>query len=162
MGRVFAPRGERSRTHQSFKEPSEMRAIMRKYLSSGDPQVLLQKRPESARYGDFTTDVDYLSALSKVREAERLFMELPSSVRDHVDNDPAELLRLVNDPERREECEKIGLIPRASVSAGGVTATGITSSESPTPPASSPGSPVAAPASAPSTPEGGGTTTPGK
>lgn len=108
--RVVTDVGERSRTKQAFAAEADAKTIVRKYKQSGDWHMLLQNRA-TPRYGDFTAATDYLTALTKVREAERLFMELPSSVRSHVHNNVAELLQLVYDPSRRDEAVKIGLIP---------------------------------------------------
>lgn len=113
-----------SRTLQAFKGASDIHAIMRKYQSTGDVAVLLQRRPADARYGDFSGPDDYMLALARVREAERLFEELPSDVRVAVDNDPAKLLALVNDPspEALAQCAKLGLIPESVVAAPEVPA----------------------------------------
>lgn len=112
--RVFTPVGTRSRTKQAFASEADAKAIVNKYKATGDVNLLLRNRA-APRYGDFTTAEDYLSALVKVRRAQELFLELPSSIRTHVRNDPAELLRLVFDPSRKEEAVKVGLISEAPV-----------------------------------------------
>lgn len=112
----FDPVKKPSRTKQSFKDGSDSRAIVRKYLSTGNVDVLMQNRG-TARYGDFTSSRDYLEAMSQLRRAQELFEQLPSAVRDYVDNDPAALLDLVHDPERIEEVRKLGLIPEVEAPA---------------------------------------------
>lgn len=104
-----------SRTKQSFKEESDINAIMRRYLS-GQTDVVMRRRTEP-RYGDFTSASDFFTAMTKVKEAEMLFMELPAEVRAHVDNDPGKLLELVFDPERREECAALGLLSEAGLAS---------------------------------------------
>lgn len=106
--RVLTDVGTRSRTKQSFKDDTDVNAIMRKYLSSGLVSHMNRQQP---RYGDFSSGVDFKEALDSVRDAEARFLELPSHVRDYVDNDPAKLLDLVFDPARVEEVRKLGLIP---------------------------------------------------
>lgn len=105
---VFMPEGD-SMTKQSEVANSDIHAIMAKYFSG----VLVDFNQRDARYGDFTTGGDLLECLNRVREAERAFMELPSEVRDYVDNDPSAFLDLVYDPSRAAECEALGLVPRA-------------------------------------------------
>jgi len=105
--RVTTPVGTESRTKQSFQEESDVNAIMRKYLSTGIMEHVNRAAP---RYGDFTNADDYLASVEKVRSARAGFDALPAHVRDHVKNDPAELLKLVFDPERREEAAELGLV----------------------------------------------------
>lgn len=106
--RVRTAVGEKSRTKQSFAEESDINAIMRKYLSSG---ILPHLSSSPPRYGDFSTAGDYLEAMNKVKDAEQRFADLPSNVRDHVDNDPAKLLELAYDESRRDELVELGLLP---------------------------------------------------
>lgn len=105
--RVSTPVGERSRTKQSFAEESDVNAIMRKYLATG---IIEHQNREAPRYGDFTNADDYLSAVNRIKSADASFAALPAKVRDHVENDPAKLLALVFDPERREEAAELGLV----------------------------------------------------
>lgn len=107
-----------SRTKQGLRDDTDVNLIVRKYRESGELPHLSRVAP---RYGDFATADDYLSAMLKVKEAERLFGELPAPVRDHVRNDPAQLLAMVFDPDRVDECEALGLVseaePRAATAA---------------------------------------------
>lgn len=100
-----------SRTKQSFKDATDINAIMRKYLVSG---VVPTLNPAAPMFGDFTDVGDYHSCLVRVRNAEAAFLELPSHVRDAVGNDPEQLLALVTDPERRAEAEELGLFEKAA------------------------------------------------
>lgn len=109
--RVVTPGGGELLTKQAPKDEVDSQAIVQKYLRTGNVELLRQR--VAPRYGDFTSADDYLSAMVKVRQAQELFSALPSNVRSAVRNDPAELLRLVFDPARREECVKLGLISEA-------------------------------------------------
>lgn len=109
MARVQTPVGERSRTKQSFKEESDLNSVMRKYRSTG--ALVHNVNAALGRYGDFSSADDYLSAMSRVREAEELFAALPSAIRDHVNNDPGEFLQMVFDLDRRDELVELGLLP---------------------------------------------------
>lgn len=106
--RVTQPEGGRLTTKQSMRDETDIRVIIRKYQKAGVIPRLESREPW---YGDFSSVDDYLSALNRVREAQSAFEALPSVVRDHVDNDPGEFIRLVSDPERRSELVKLGLVP---------------------------------------------------
>lgn len=106
--RVFHPSGGVSLTKQSEAEAADVNFIMAQWMSGGTPTVNRMQ----AHYGDFSSGIDYTAAMNAVRDAERDFMALPADVRRHVDNDPAEFLRLVFDPDRREELELLGLVEK--------------------------------------------------
>ncbi len=104
--RVFHPSGGVSLTKQAEAEAADVNFIVAQWMSGGTPVV----NRVQAHYGDFSSGIDFTAAMNAVRDAERDFMALPAVVRSHVGNDPAEFLRLVHDPERREELEKLGLL----------------------------------------------------
>lgn len=140
--RVSPPLGNGSRTKQAFAGETDINAIMRKYRATGQLPVI-NGRPEP-RFGDFTNGADFMAAQLSVARARTLFEELPAKVRDHCDNDPAELLDLVFDPERREECVSLGLVseaPQPEVPAEGEATPAATSGGTTAPPP--PGNPPA-------------------
>lgn len=98
------------RVKKSFRGESDINAIMRKYVSTGVSPMFNAREP---RYGDFSSGVDYLTAANLVRLVESRFQELPAAIRSHCKNDPADLLDLVNNPGRKDECVKLGLLPAA-------------------------------------------------
>jgi len=104
--RVYHPTGGPSLTKQSEAEGADVNFIVAQWLSGGTPVVNRMQ----AQYGDFSSGIDYTAAMNAVKDAERDFMALPAAVRSHVDNDPAEFLRLVHDPDRRDELEQLGLL----------------------------------------------------
>jgi len=106
--RVVTEVGEKSLTKQSEADACDINAIMRRYQSTG---VLDHQAGQAARYGDFSNVEDYLASLNKVREAQQRFDDLPSKIRDHVENEPGKFLELVFDPERKEEMVQLGLLP---------------------------------------------------
>jgi len=112
--RVLTEVGEFSMTKQSFQEESDVNAVMRKYLSTG---VIPELRPGEPRYGDFTSGLDYFECLTRVRDAERIFLALPVQVQVACDHDPRKLLDLVysTDPADRKRAEDLGLVPRAKI-----------------------------------------------
>lgn len=112
--RVFAQKGGVMKTKQAPRDGCNVNLIVERWRQTGVPPM-----PRGTpNYGDFSGAGDYHTAMNKVRDAERDFMELPSAVRRHCDDDAGEFLRLVNDPKRRGELEELGLIPeRAPVGA---------------------------------------------
>lgn len=106
--RVTHPEGGRVRTKQGDALDTDINKIINRFvahLHAPDPNAPLPT------YGDFSNIGDYHTALNKVTEAQTNFNALPSAVRDHVDNDPGEFLKLVFDPDRIGELEELGLVP---------------------------------------------------
>lgn len=100
--------GGPSMTKQSFLESSDANAIMRKYLSTGDQQVLFQNQREAV-FDDFTEVGDFQACMLKVQRAEAAFMLLPADVRAHFENDPGKMLDAVADSSRAEELLELGV-----------------------------------------------------
>lgn len=104
---------DESLTDQSFKEECDINTIVEQFGITGqlptDVRVPLE--------GDFTTVVDYQTALNMVREADAAFMEMPANVRERFGNDPGKFVEFASDPANLEECRKLGLadpVPRAA------------------------------------------------
>jgi len=60
-------------------------------------------------YGDFTNVDDYMTARNKVIDAQHAFASLPSLTRNRFENDPAQLIAFLADPENLEEAQALGL-----------------------------------------------------
>lgn len=100
---------DESLTHQSFAPECDYNMVLNKWAAAGGGQLPgLNNAP--AQYGDFSQVGDYQTALNVVLEAETLFGNLPSSVRDRFNNDPQELLAFVSDEKNREEAKTLGLL----------------------------------------------------
>jgi len=124
-------------THQSFKDECDINTIMGRYLKTGVlPENLTQAE---AQYLD-VSDVDFQEAAQLVAGAKSLFEQLPSSIRNRFDNDPAKLLAFTSNENNRREAAEMGLL--------GPEITAAILNPTPTPPAA----PEAAPEAAPSTP----------
>ncbi len=98
--------GGRQMTKQADLSKTNINRLVDNWVRSGNV-VLNTDQP---KYGDFSNAEDYSTAMNRVRDAERDFMELPARVRDHVDNDPGKFLEMVFNPERRGELEELGLV----------------------------------------------------
>lgn len=100
----FEPEG---RTHQSFKDECDINVIMGRYLKTGVlPENLNQLE---ARYLD-VTELEYQSAMELVAGAKSLFEQMPSSIRNRFDNDPAKLLAFTQDDNNRLAAAEMGLL----------------------------------------------------
>ncbi len=95
-----------SMTKQAHKDECDINRIMAKYQKTG---VITHVSRYSMEYGD-ATNLDYQTALNTVLEAQRMFADLPSSVRRRFDEDPAQFLAFVQDPENVEEMRSLGLV----------------------------------------------------
>lgn len=97
-----------SKTKQSERDACNINSIVAKYNRTGEqPQNMRSVTPQ---YGDFSAVENLHAALNLVNDSMRSFAELPSHIRDHCNNDPAQLLELASDPERREEAIDLGII----------------------------------------------------
>lgn len=96
-----------SMTQQSFKDECDVNVIMSRYLKTGIlPDNLSQRE---AQYLDCEVQ-DFQYAMQLVAGAQSLFNNLPSSIRNRFDNDPARLLAFVNDESNAAEAAKMGLL----------------------------------------------------
>lgn len=95
-----------SLTKQAERDETDINVIMKKYEKTG---VLESWNSRPGRYADVSSVYEYMDALNIVQMAEESFANLPAEVRDACGNDPAGLLELVFDPERKAEAEALGL-----------------------------------------------------
>lgn len=93
-------------TDQSFKEEADINTIMAKYQSTGEMPVLNQTHPQ---YLD-VTEQDFHTHMNFILEAQALFDDLPSKIRDRFGNDPAAFLGFVNDEANYPEMARLGLL----------------------------------------------------
>lgn len=96
------------RTKQEFKDDADPNRLMKQFNRTGDFSILQQSK-NIALHGDFSLVPDFFSALLQVQAVTEEFMQYPSEIRSHVDNDPAQLLELLADPNRVDEAIKLGL-----------------------------------------------------
>lgn len=95
-----------SATKQSFKEDCDINSILKRLALTGD-----EIPPAIGEYIDLTNVPDYQAALDVVANANSLFHELPSSIRDRFGNDPGKFLHFVEDPKNAPHLVDMGLAP---------------------------------------------------
>ncbi len=110
--RVHPDQGGPSLTKQSFRDECDINFIMKKHEKTG---LLDHVNKFNGYYGDLPQDVDYQSALNSVMEAEAAFASLTAPIRSQFNNNPAEFLAFVADPQNAEEIIALGLGRRPSV-----------------------------------------------
>jgi len=94
-------------TKQSFKDECDINTIMNRYLSTGEMPVINERAPQ---YLDVSSGFDFSEMQRQVLEAEELFSELPSILRNRFANNPADFLSYCADPANEPEMRKLGLL----------------------------------------------------
>lgn len=96
---------EPTMTQISDQADTDINIIMKRYAKTGQiPQLI-----EQGKYGDFSQVGDFRAATEAILEANTLFAQVPANIRKRFDNDPAQFLEFVNDPENMDELRKMGL-----------------------------------------------------
>lgn len=104
--RVTTVNEEPSLTQQQFHDQTDVNAIMRKYHKSG---MIDHLNLAQGQYIDLSSVPDYQTALQTVIDADKAFMTIPSNVRRRFNNNPAELIQFLQDPNNAEEAYDLGL-----------------------------------------------------
>lgn len=96
-------------TQQHFLPDCNINMIMEKYRRTG----VLPVNQTRALFGDFSDGFDFLTAQRQIAQAKEAFADLPAKLRKRFDNDPAQLIAFMEDPENRAEAEALGLVEKA-------------------------------------------------
>lgn len=106
----FDPVNEPSLTKQSFKDDCDIDTIVSRYIGvGGSINSLPDFRPDAVDNLDLPTVSSYHEAMNVVAEANNAFSNVPAKVRRRFDNDPAQFVDFVSNPENFDECVKLGL-----------------------------------------------------
>lgn len=95
-----------SMTKQSFKEECDINNIIANFTKTGLLEYAQEHQPQ---YGD-VTGIDFQTAMQTISQANEMFDELPSKIRQRFQNDPVAFLDFIQDPESRSEAIQLGLI----------------------------------------------------
>lgn len=93
------------RTQQQFKDETDINTIAKNFGLTG----LLPLSARQPTYQDFSSVVDYKTAMDALRSAEANFLNLPSGIRSFFENNPQNLLEFVNNPANAQKGDEIGL-----------------------------------------------------
>lgn len=93
-------------TKQEFRDECDINVLMSKYQATGEIPNLNERAPQ---YLDVTGH-DYQEHMNIVAGAQTLFNELPSSIRNQFENDPALFLDFTSNEENRAKMHEMGLL----------------------------------------------------
>ncbi len=92
-------------TEQAHKKETDLNYILRDAQRSG---LIRHVNKNPGRYDDVPA-IDYQEAMFLVTQAQNMFQDLPSNIRDRFSNDPAKFLEFVENPSNKEELDRMGL-----------------------------------------------------
>jgi len=108
--RVQTALSSESKVEQHHKNDVDINAIVKRFTKRGYQPPIASGTP---MYGDFSDGSDYQESVNRIISANAQFDALPSEIRTMFDNDPANLLDFVDNPDNAAEAFKLGLIPVA-------------------------------------------------
>lgn len=104
-----APEGEEGydgKTKQEHANDADIKTLYKRAITQNIP---MPERRSIGQYLDLTNVPDYQTALNKVIEADNAFAQLPSSLRDKLQNNPKKFLDFVQTPQGQKELIALGL-----------------------------------------------------
>lgn len=123
-------------TSQQFKDECDINVIMRRYQSTGEMPILNQG---NAQFLDVSSSLVFQDSMNFIADAQSMFNELPSVIRDRFYNDPGQFLNFCSNDANRLELAQMGLLsPEATFEA-------LNPPPPPSPTASTPKSPESPP-----------------
>lgn len=100
-------------TKQEFKTECDINVIMDRYQVMGTPLIdPMTMRSGEPMFGDFSEIPNLQDAQNKLIEAENMFMQLPSKIRQKFDNNPIEFVNYCQKQENVGEMRELGILPK--------------------------------------------------
>lgn len=96
----------RGKTEQSHKTQCDINYILKDYQTKG---IIRHANKNAGRYDDINV-ADFQEAMFLVKEAQQMFDDLPSQLRNKFGNDPAQFLGFVQNPDNADEMAELGLL----------------------------------------------------
>lgn len=100
-----------SRTVQSDRDRADIRNILAQYEATG---ILTHMRDVDLQFRDISEFNDLSDAMQQAKQAEQVFMRLPSKLREVFDHDVTKWLDAAHDPEKiealRPQLERLGVL----------------------------------------------------
>lgn len=102
-------------TRQEFKDECDINTIMARYQHTGElPHINLS----TPQFLDVSSSLQFQDSMNYVAEAQSMFAELPSTIRDRFRNDPGLFLEFCSNEVNRKELAHMGLLtPEATQEA---------------------------------------------
>jgi len=104
-----------SLTQQHSKDEVDINLIMARYIKTGVLDHVAKYEPQYSE----NTATDYHESMNIVIRANDMFADLPSSVRKQFDNNPAEFLNFVQNPDNISKLAEMGLTNNSPISPTG-------------------------------------------
>lgn len=96
-------------TKQEFAAECDINTIMSKYMYTGEIPNLNERAPQYLDCSD-NPAYDYATAQNIIAQANTLFNELPSTIRNRFKNDPAAFLEFCSNEKNRDDLSEMGLL----------------------------------------------------
>lgn len=93
-------------TEQAHKKECDVNNIIKKYDKNG---LITHVSKFEAKFGD-VSGVDFQAMQEKVANAQSMFNQLPVEIRSEFENNPAKLLKFMDNPDNRDRAIELGLI----------------------------------------------------
>ena len=94
---------------QHFADECDINKIMAKYQRDG---LVTHVAKYQGKYDDYTVMPDFQTALNTMKDAEEMFLSIPSEIRREFDNDPGKFVEFATDPENIDKLREMGLAPK--------------------------------------------------
>lgn len=107
-GRTYQKVDPITLTQQQFKDECDINTILAKYQKT---RAYTHANNHQPNYG-YVTSNDFRESMEIVTNAQEMFDELPSSIRNKFRNNPEEFMDFVQNPENAPEMAVLGLIPK--------------------------------------------------
>ena len=97
-----------SLTEQCHKDSCDINNIISS--ATANPMLLADPAPDRKVFRDFSSGDNYLELQNQLCEAQSMFNGLPADIREYFDNDPANVVDFVSNPDHALESHEMGLI----------------------------------------------------
>jgi len=104
---------EPTKTRVELQDQCDVNLIIKKYQETGELSHINNR--QNGVYADLSNMPDYQQSLDMIITAETAFMDLPSSLRERFENDPAKLVKFMSDERNFEEAIKLGLVNKKDI-----------------------------------------------
>lgn len=102
---------DEGKTRQDMADDADINIIVKRYGLTGQLPVVRPKIPLEADFRN-AGEFDLGAALRFVRAADAAFMAFPADIRSRFENDATKFVAFVEDPANKDECIRLGLLPK--------------------------------------------------
>jgi hypothetical protein len=88
-----------SMTDQSYKDQVDAKNVIKSFVKTG---LITHLNQVAGQYADVSEIESLYESMTKVKQAENFFYQLPAEIRKQLKNDPQEMLKVLKDPSKEE------------------------------------------------------------